>query len=83
MRTLHTAPLLRHTPDGEPVPDHAVLVDGDRVQAVGPLAELIEAYAGVRVRRWPGTLGPGRRTTLRCRRRPPHASGCTRCCARG
>ncbi|WP_053651736.1 hypothetical protein [Micromonospora sp. NRRL B-16802] len=59
MRTLHTAPLLRRTPDGEAVPGHAVLVGGDRVEAVGPLAELIEAYAGVRVRRWPGTLGPG------------------------
>ncbi|MFD6567537.1 hypothetical protein [Micromonospora profundi] len=59
MRTLHTAPLLRRTPDGEAVPGHAVLVGGDRVEAVGPLAELIEAYAGVRVRRWPGALGPG------------------------
>ncbi|MEU7802927.1 hypothetical protein AB0B10_27065 [Micromonospora arborensis] len=59
MLTLHTAPLLRHTPGGEPVPEHAVLVGGDRVQAVGPLAELTEAYAGARVRRWPGTLGPG------------------------
>ncbi|MDG4761139.1 hypothetical protein [Micromonospora sp. WMMD710] len=59
MRTLHTAPSLRYTPDGEPVPAHAVLIDGDRVEAVGPLAELSEAYAGVRVRRWPGTLGPG------------------------
>ncbi|MEV4498814.1 hypothetical protein AB0J84_24355 [Micromonospora arborensis] len=59
MLTLHTAPLLRHTLDDEPVPEHAVLVGGDRVQAVGPLAELAEAYAGARVRRWPGTLGPG------------------------
>ncbi|MGI5524708.1 hypothetical protein ACQEUX_27755 [Micromonospora sp. CA-259024] len=59
MRTLHTAPLLRRTPDGEPVPDHAVLVSDDRVEAVEPLAELSEAYVGVRVRRWPGTLGPG------------------------
>ncbi|MGC4768853.1 imidazolonepropionase-like domain-containing protein [Micromonospora sp. DT44] len=59
MRTLHTAPLLRRERDGEPVPEHAVLVVGDRIEAVGPLAELIEAYAGVRVRRWAGTLGPG------------------------
>ncbi|MEU5910852.1 hypothetical protein [Micromonospora sp. NPDC047527] len=59
MRTLHTAPLLRRTPGGEPVPGHAVLVGGDRIEAVGPLTELTEAYAGVRVRRWPGTLGPG------------------------
>lgn len=59
MRTLHTAPLLRRERDGEPLPEHAVLVVGDRVEAVGPLAELIEAYAGVRVRRWAGVLGPG------------------------
>ncbi|MFF4877342.1 hypothetical protein [Micromonospora sp. NPDC000668] len=59
MLTLHTAPLLRLTPDGEPVPDHAVVVSGDRVEAVGPLSELSGAYAGARVRRWPGTLGPG------------------------
>jgi hypothetical protein len=56
---LHTAPLLRRERDGEPVPEHAVLVSGDRVEAVGPLAELTEAHAQVRVRRWPGTLGPG------------------------
>ncbi|MET8083591.1 hypothetical protein [Micromonospora sp. NPDC005237] len=59
MLTLHTAPLLRRTADGEPVPGQAVLVGGDRVEAVGPLAELSETYAGVRVRRWPGILGPG------------------------
>ncbi|MEU8332481.1 hypothetical protein [Micromonospora sp. NPDC048839] len=59
MRTLHTAPLLRRTPGGEPVSEHAVLVSGDRVEAVGPLADLRAAYADVRVRRWPGTLGPG------------------------
>ncbi|SCE86553.1 hypothetical protein GA0070607_2536 [Micromonospora coriariae] len=59
MRTLHTAPLLRLTRDGDPLPDHAVLVSADRIEAVGPLVELSAAYAGVRVRRWPGTLGPG------------------------
>ncbi|MET8355869.1 hypothetical protein [Micromonospora sp. NPDC005171] len=59
MLTLHTAALLRRDRDGEPVPEHAVLVSGDRVEAVGPLAELSSAYAGARVRRWPGTLGPG------------------------
>ncbi|MEV4654601.1 hypothetical protein [Micromonospora sp. NPDC049301] len=59
MLTLHTAPLLRLTAEGEPVPDQAVLVSGDRIEAVGPLAELSGSYAGVRVRRWPGTLGPG------------------------
>ncbi|MCX5068407.1 hypothetical protein OOJ91_21435 [Micromonospora lupini] len=59
MLTLHTAPLLRRTPGGETVPGQAVLVGGDRVEAVGPLTELTEAYAAVRVRRWPGVLGPG------------------------
>ncbi|MEU4552702.1 imidazolonepropionase-like domain-containing protein [Micromonospora violae] len=59
MLTLHTAALLRVDQDGEPVPEHAVLVSGDRVEAVGPLAELSSAYAGARVRRWAGTLGPG------------------------
>ncbi|MEV1017170.1 MULTISPECIES: imidazolonepropionase-like domain-containing protein [unclassified Micromonospora] len=60
MRTLHTAPLLRLERDGEPVPEHGVLVSGDRIEAVGSLAELTEAHPEVRVRRWPGTLGPGR-----------------------
>ncbi|WP_422737581.1 imidazolonepropionase-like domain-containing protein [Micromonospora sp. WMMD729] len=59
MRTLHAAPLLRRERDGEPVPGQAVLVSGDRVEAVGPLAELAGAHPEVRVRRWPGTLGPG------------------------
>ncbi|WKU03194.1 hypothetical protein [Micromonospora sp. HUAS LYJ1] len=36
----------------------AVLVDGDRIEAVGPAGELTRAYPMVRVRRWPGTLGP-------------------------
>ncbi|MFU8875309.1 hypothetical protein [Micromonospora sp. SL4-19] len=58
MRTIHAAPLLRLTLDDEPRPDHAVLVYGDRVEAVAPLDELTEAYPGVRVRRWAGTLGP-------------------------
>ncbi|WP_433265489.1 imidazolonepropionase-like domain-containing protein [Micromonospora vinacea] len=59
MLTLHTAALLRRDRDGEPVPGHAVLVSGDRIEAVGPLTELTSEYAGARVRRWPGTLGPG------------------------
>ncbi|MGC4879565.1 hypothetical protein ACLQ26_25285 [Micromonospora sp. DT43] len=59
MLTLHSAPLLRRTPDGEQVPGQAVLVGGGRVEAVGPLAELSETYAGVRIRRWQGVLGPG------------------------
>ncbi|MEU6072548.1 hypothetical protein [Micromonospora sp. NPDC047074] len=59
MLTLHTAPLLRTAPGTPPVAGAAVVVRADRIVAVGPLAELIDAYAGARVRRWPGTLGPG------------------------
>ncbi|WP_420116620.1 imidazolonepropionase-like domain-containing protein [Micromonospora sp.] len=44
--------------DGGPLSGWAVLVDGDRIEAVGPVGELTQAYPMVRVRRWPGTLGP-------------------------
>lgn len=56
--TLHTAPCVRRTWDGEPIADGGVAVDGDRIAAVGPLAELLERFPGARVRQWPGTLGP-------------------------
>ncbi|MEU7931850.1 imidazolonepropionase-like domain-containing protein [Micromonospora echinofusca] len=59
MLTLHAAPLLRTAPDAAPVAGAAVAVRADRILAVGPLVELTEAYAGARIRRWPGTLGPG------------------------
>ncbi|MEV4462148.1 hypothetical protein AB0J51_00840 [Micromonospora echinofusca] len=59
MLTLHAAPLLRTAPDAAPVAGAAVAVRADRIVAVGPLAELTEAYAEARIRRWPGTLGPG------------------------
>ncbi|MEH1099447.1 imidazolonepropionase-like domain-containing protein [Micromonospora sp. CPCC 205561] len=59
MLTLHTAPLLRAGPDAPPAAGAAVVVRADRILALGPLAELTEAYAGARIRRWPGTLGPG------------------------
>ncbi|SBT88611.1 hypothetical protein GA0115233_1003133 [Streptomyces sp. DI166] len=60
MLTLHTAPLV--LPVGaEPVPDGAVLVDGDRVAAVGPYEKLAAAHPGARTRRWPGVLTPGLR----------------------
>ncbi|MEU4378671.1 imidazolonepropionase-like domain-containing protein [Micromonospora echinofusca] len=59
MLTLHAAPLLRTAPDAAPVAGAAVAVRADRILAVGPLAELTEAYAEARIRRWPGTLGPG------------------------
>ncbi|MGK5441125.1 imidazolonepropionase-like domain-containing protein [Micromonospora sp. URMC 105] len=58
MRTIHAATLFRPTLDDEPVPGRAVLVAGNRIEAVAPLDELIEAYPQVRVRRWAGTLGP-------------------------
>ncbi|MEU7616202.1 hypothetical protein AB0B27_08920 [Micromonospora rifamycinica] len=44
--------------DGGPLSGWAVLVDGDRIEALGPVGELTQAYPMVRVRRWPGTLGP-------------------------
>ncbi|MFI7430357.1 imidazolonepropionase-like domain-containing protein [Micromonospora sp. NPDC049836] len=58
MRTLHVADLLRRTPVDEPRPGLAVLVTGDRIEAVASPDELTAAYPGVRVRRWAGTLGP-------------------------
>ncbi|WP_031511691.1 imidazolonepropionase-like domain-containing protein, partial [Streptomyces megasporus] len=39
---------------------YAVAVEGDRIAAVGPLAELDAEYPKARVRRWSGVLGPGR-----------------------
>ncbi|MDW4908293.1 hypothetical protein RB628_23855 [Streptomyces sp. ADMS] len=59
MLTIHAADEVRTTWDAEPLKDGAVAVDGNRVAAVGPLAELAERFPGARVRRWPGVLGPG------------------------
>ncbi|MFI7383287.1 imidazolonepropionase-like domain-containing protein [Streptomyces sp. NPDC049813] len=39
--------------------DTSVLVDGERVKALGPYEELAAAHPDVRVRRWPGILTPG------------------------
>ncbi|MFC9591271.1 hypothetical protein ACFTUC_15970 [Streptomyces sp. NPDC056944] len=50
MLTLHVA---------EATPEHAVLVDGALVAAVGPYEELAEAHQDARLRRWPGILTPG------------------------
>ncbi|WP_089154795.1 imidazolonepropionase-like domain-containing protein [Micromonospora sp. NBS 11-29] len=58
MRTVHAADLLRLILDDEPHVGLAVLVDGDRIEAVASLDALTGAYPGVRVRRWAGTLGP-------------------------
>ncbi|MFJ3665748.1 imidazolonepropionase-like domain-containing protein [Streptomyces sp. NPDC090106] len=60
METIHTADELRRTWSGEPVEGGAVLVDGDRIGAVGTLADLRERFPGARVRVWPGALGPAR-----------------------
>ncbi|ASY33370.1 MULTISPECIES: imidazolonepropionase-like domain-containing protein [unclassified Streptomyces] len=59
MLTLHTAPLL-DAGDGTLVPGGAVAVSGDRITAVGPLADLRATYPGARVREWPGRLAPAR-----------------------
>ncbi|MER6677707.1 hypothetical protein [Streptomyces sp. NPDC000983] len=58
MLTIHAADQVRYTWDAEPIEDGAVAVEGNRVAAVGPLAELTERFPGARVRRWPGVLGP-------------------------
>ncbi len=39
--------------------DGSVLVDGDRVQALGSYEDLAKAHPSARVRRWPGILTPG------------------------
>jgi hypothetical protein len=59
--TIHAADEVRYTwDDTAPVKDGAVVVEGSRVAAVGPLAQLEQRFPGARVRRWPGVLGPAR-----------------------
>jgi cytosine/adenosine deaminase-related metal-dependent hydrolase len=53
--TVHAAPVVLPV-DGEPIEQGAVVVEGDRIVAVGPRAELA---AGQRIREWPGVLMPG------------------------
>ncbi|MFK0292060.1 imidazolonepropionase-like domain-containing protein [Streptomyces sp. NPDC090442] len=62
MLTLHRVRAVRLTAaeDAEPLLGHAVVVDGDRLAAVGPYEELVAAYGTARVREWDGTLTPGR-----------------------
>jgi hypothetical protein len=57
--TLHTADVLLPGGGQPPLPGGAVLVDGDRIAAVGSFTALAAAHPTARVRRWPGTLGPG------------------------
>ena len=52
--TLHAAPVVL-TMTGEPLYDGAVLVEGDRIAAVGPRS----GFDVDRVREWPGILVPG------------------------
>ncbi|MFF4250953.1 hypothetical protein ACFY1L_07085 [Streptomyces sp. NPDC001663] len=61
MLTIHAADEVRCTwDDPAPIKDGAVAVEGTRVAAVGPLAEVRERFPGARVRSWPGVLGPAR-----------------------
>ncbi|XUZ97597.1 imidazolonepropionase-like domain-containing protein [Streptomyces araujoniae] len=60
MLTIHAAPLV--LPVGAAaVADGAVVVDGDRIAAIGPYEEAAAGYPAARVRRWPGLLTPGLR----------------------
>ncbi|MFJ7191524.1 imidazolonepropionase-like domain-containing protein [Streptomyces bacillaris] len=60
MLTIHATPLV--LPVGAAaVADGAVVVDGDRIAAIGPYEEVAAAYPAARVRRWPGLLTPGLR----------------------
>jgi cytosine/adenosine deaminase-related metal-dependent hydrolase len=58
MLTLHSAPIVLPAA-AEPFGDGAVLVDGDRIAAVGPRAQLVARHPGVRERAWAGILAPG------------------------
>lgn len=56
--TVHAAPVVL-TMTGPPVVGGAVLVEGDRVVAVGPRAQVLAQASGARVRDWPGVMTPG------------------------
>ena len=58
MLTLHAAPLVLPMTSA-PIPDGAIVVDNDRVVAVGTRADLVAAHPEARVRDWPGILTPG------------------------
>ncbi|AUG79216.1 hypothetical protein CFP65_4469 [Kitasatospora sp. MMS16-BH015] len=61
MRTLHRADLLLTGPAAEPVRDGAVLIEGDRVVALGAYPDVAEVADGARERAWGGLLTPGLR----------------------
>ena len=48
-----------HTAADSAAADTAVAVDGERIAALGPAAQLEAAYPQARIRRWRGTIGPG------------------------
>ncbi|MEY9905487.1 cytosine/adenosine deaminase-related metal-dependent hydrolase [Catenulispora sp. MAP12-49] len=58
MLTLHAAPLVLPMTSA-PIADGAIVVDNDRVVAVGTRADLVAAHPEARVRDWPGILMPG------------------------
>ena len=58
MLTLHSAALVLPI-SADPIADGAVLVDGDRIAAVGTRTALLEANPGVRERAWGGGAGAG------------------------
>ncbi|MEZ0107172.1 cytosine/adenosine deaminase-related metal-dependent hydrolase [Catenulispora sp. EB89] len=58
MLTLHAAPLVLPMTSA-PIADGAIVVDNDRVLAVGTRADLVAAHPEARVRDWPGILTPG------------------------
>jgi len=58
MLTLHSAPIVVPAAS-EPIADGAVLVDGDRIAAVGPREQLAAQHPGARERAWNGVLTPG------------------------
>lgn len=58
MLTVHSAPTVL-TMTGPPIEDGAVLVEGDRIAAVGARPALLAAHPAARERAWPGILMPG------------------------
>lgn len=56
--TVHAAPVVL-TMTGPPVNDGAVLIEHDRVVAVGTRKDVIAAAPGARVREWQGVMTPG------------------------
>ncbi len=56
--TIHRAPLVLPI-ESAPIRDGAVLVDGDRIAAVGQAEAVAAAAPTARMRAWPGVLTPG------------------------